>query len=357
MKIGIYSPIQEIVPPPKYGGTELIVSYLVEELVKRGNDVTLFARSESKTQAKLVSLGIDEEVVSVMEDRYIATYELALELAKMSKNFDLIHVHAGWRFLPFVPIIKAPTLMTYHGVFYEKFHPIFSYYNQVGYTSISNDQQQKAPKDLKFLDTVYNGIDIAQYHFIQKPDDYMLWVGRIVEKKGVDLAIQVAQRLDKKLIIAGNFVDDRPEDQEYRKKIESFIDNDRISYIGPVGGQEKYNLFANAHVFLNPIIWDEPFGLVVPEANAGGTPVVSFNRGAMSEIINDGENGFLCSAGDIDEFTLAVERIYQMSDDHYSSMRRNSRKFVENNFTIKKMVDGYESVYQKVIQDYKKENG
>lgn len=351
MRIAMLAPLQESIPPENYGGIELIIYHLVEGLIKRGHEVTLFARSESKTSAKLVSLGIDKSASELIEDRYISGYLLASELANMSDKFDIIHNHAGWRFIMFAPKMKAPVVTTYHNLFYEKFHPLLSLYKENPYISISIDQQKKAPSDLKFIDNVYNGIDPNSFSFSEQKGDYLYWMARVIEKKGAHIAIQVAKATGKKLILAGPKVDDRPEDTKYfQEMVEPFIDNDQIKYVGPVDHKQKEKLYREALAFLNPIDWDEPFGLVVPESNATGTPIISYKMGAMSELIKDGTNGFAVNPGDVNGFIDAVKKIDQMDSESYTKMRRNSRNFFEENFTVEKMVTGYEEAYKKVLR-------
>ncbi len=353
MKIALYSHLLEIVPPPKYGGTELIVYYLAEELTKRGHKVTLFARAESKTSAKLVSLGIKAKNVELTEDLYISFYKLSIELLKRQKEFDIINIHAGFRVLPFSSEIKVPHLMTYHNFFYDQFHSLYAFYKNTPATSISLDQQKKAPKEMNFVGNIYNAIEVEKFPFVEKPKDYLLWVGRIIKNKGPDIAIRVAKKLNKKLIIAGPFVDARPEDVVYGEKVKKMIDGKQIKWIGPIGGKKKYNTFAQAKAFLNPIRWNEPFGLVVPESNAGGTPILSFARGAMPEIIKDQKTGYLIKPDDINGMVKATQEIYTMPEAKYREMRKQCHKYAKDKFGIKRMVDDYEKVYKKVIQNWK----
>jgi glycosyltransferase involved in cell wall biosynthesis len=354
MKIGIVAPLQEIVPPDRYGGTELVVFNLIGELINRGHKVTLFARAESKTPAKLVSLGIDKSQVEVVDDRYINGYLLACEVIKRSSDFDIINNHAGWRFIFFAPKLRAPLLNTNHTLFYDKFHPILKTYSEYPYTSISMDQQKKAPKEIKFVKNIYNGIDKDAFKPSFEKGKYFFWMGRLIEKKGADIAIKVAKKLKKKLIIAGPIVKDRPEDiKYYEKKVKPYINNKDIVYFGPANHKEKTKLYRESLAFLNPIGWDEPFGLVVPESNACGTPVVSFRLGAMNEIMKDGVNGYSVNASDVNQFIAKTEEIIKLSNEEYIKLRKSSRKFFEENFTIDKMVDGYIEAYKKTIgKDY-----
>lgn len=350
MKIALVAPIQESVPPKDYGGIELVLYDLAENLVARGHEVTLFARSESRTSARLISLGIDSRQVELVEDRYIAGYNLACKVAEMSSEFDIINNHAGWRFLIFAPKMKAPVVTSYHNLFSDRFYPLLNLYKEYPYTSISLDQQKKAPKDVKFVQNVYNGINERSFDFVSEPGDYLFWMARIIIKKGADQAIKIAKATGKKLIIAGPTVSDRPEEWSYfKERVEPFVDDKQIFYIGPASFEQKVKLYGGAFAFLNPIDWDEPFGLIVPEANATGTPVISYNKGAMSELIKDGKNGFLVEPGNIDGMIEAVNKLDNLSPQEMLSLRQSCRNHFEENFTVKKMVDGYEEAYQKVI--------
>ena len=351
MKIALVAPLQEVVPPVKYGGIELVIYHLAEGLVKRGHQVTLFARAESKTSAKLVSLNIDSKQVELIEDRYIAGYNLACRVAEMSEEFDVINNHAGWRFLMFAPKLKAPLLNSFHNEFSNRLYPLFELYCEYPWTSISLNQQKSAPKSVKFLKNIYNGIDPEAFDFVEKPKDYLYWMARIVRKKGADQAIKIAKQTGKKLILAGPTVSDRPEEWEYWKtEVEPFIDGEQIKYLGPVNHQQKNELYGNALAFLNPISWEEPFGLVVPESNATGTPVVTYNMGAMNEIVRDGKNGFLIEAGQIDDMIDAIKGLDSLSLKDMMKLRRSCREYFENNFTIDKMVDNYLEAYRELIK-------
>lgn len=350
MKIALVAPLQEAVPPKGYGGIEQVLCDLADGLVKRGHDVTLFARAESQTSAKLISLGIDAKQVEQIEDRYIAGYNLSCKVAEMSDQFDIINNHAGWRFLIFAPKMKAPVVNSYHNLFAERFHSLLKLYKEYPYTSISLDQQNKAPKEIEFVRNIYNSIDESKFSFKTDSEDFLFWMARIVIKKGAYEAIQVAKATGKKLVLAGPLVTDRPEEEQYfKEKVEPYIDNKQIFYIGPADHAKKVELYGKALAFLNPIDWDEPFGLVVPEANATGTPVIAFNRGAMSELIVEGKNGFLVKGGDIDSMASRVKEISAMGQEEYRSLRKSSRQHFEENFTIQKMINGYEEAYEKVI--------
>lgn len=354
MKIIQIAPIWEKVPPKKYGGVELIVSNITEELIKKGHEVVLFATGDSKTRAKLFSVYPHSLCdSSITENKYYELLEIAqaVEFAEKQK-FDIIHSHLLNTGLVFSKISKIPMIFTLHGdLDTEQNIPgqkeILSNYKDANFVSISNKQRNGA-SELNYIDTIYNGIDLNFFDFNKKPKDkYLIFLGRISDKKGPIEAIQIAQKAGVKLKIAAKIDENKKE--FYNSKIKPQIDGKQIEFIGEVNPKERNQLLKNALCLLNPIKWEEPFGLVMIEAMACGTPVIAFDRGSVSEIIKDGETGFIIKSGDINGMAKAVRKIQEMSDSEYGKMRQNCRKHIEDNFSIEKMVSGYEKVYQKII--------
>ncbi len=354
MKIIQIAPIWERVPPKKYGGVELIVSNITEELIKKGHEVVLFATGDSKTRAKLFSIYPHRlRDSNIMENKYYEVLEIAqaVEFAKNEK-FDIIHSHLLSTGLVFSKISKIPMIFTLHGdLDTEQNVPgqreILSSYKDANFVSISDDQRNGAPK-LNYIDTIYNGIDLNFFDFNKKPKGkYLVFLGRITDKKGPIEAIQVAQKTGLKLKIAAKIDEDKEE--FYNSKIKPQIDGEQIEFIGEVNPKERNQLLKNALCLLNPIKWEEPFGLVMIEAMVCGTSVVAFSRGSVPEIVKDGETGFVVKPGDVEAMAEAVRKIQKMSDSEYSKMRQNCRRHVEDNFSIEKMVSGYEKVYQKIL--------
>lgn len=351
VKIAQIAPIWISIPPHGYGGAEVIISALADELVDRGHDVTLFASGDSTSKAKLYSVmekapGLTQSTMldAGFNMKHLYNYFMALE---KSSEFDLIHWHLSKDISPimFAPLIKTPSLITIHNHFGgDDVKEIIEHYKDVKYfASISNSHRKQFP--FEFIDTVYNGIDVNQYDFNDQPENYLVWIGRFVKMKGPDLAIKVALKMKMPLKLAAPI----DEGDYFKKEIEPYLGKDGIEYVGEVGPKEKNELLRKAVAFVNPIQWEEPFGLVVPESNACGTPIVAFDRGSMPEIIQDNINGFCVKADDLDAMAETLQKIVDMPKEEYLEFRKSCRKFAQEKFTIAKMVDGYESVYQKII--------
>lgn len=344
MKIALLAPPYLPVPPTGYGGTERIVYYLAEGLVKKGHEVTLFASGDSKTSAKLVStfpksLGNSGELKSkplLPLLQYTDCYSRASE-------FDLIHNHAQFLGLFFAEFVKTPVVHTLHCTLFPGETPEekrktalrFKHHN---FISISNNQREGLP-ELNWVATVYNGVDLSELPFNPNQGKYLLWVGRITQKKGPVEAIETAKRVGIPLKIAA-VIDpiDRP---FFEEKVEPLIDGGQIEFMGEISGEKKAKLYGGAIATLYPISWHEPFGLVMVESMATGTPVVAFNAGAVPEVVKDGVTGFVVD--NIDEMVAAVKRIDGIN-------RGECRKWVEEKFTMEKMVEGYEKVYEEILK-------
>ena len=357
MKIAQVAPIYVPIPPKKYGGAEWIVRHLCDGMVDRGHEVTLFASGDSQTKAKLVSAvdkapGMNKEIYLDLgySMRHMFNYFAA---AENQKKFDLIHWHVSKDIVPLMVsnFVQTPSVITFHNYHPQgKLDDLWNYnkknqHKNVHYISISNRYTKNLPFD--FYSTVYNGINVDDFTFNAKGGDYMFWMGRFLPIKGIDIAVNIAKKLNLPLKMGARELD--TELDFYNKKVKPHISN-KIQYIGELGLTEKNKAYGNAKVFINPILFDEPFGLVVPESMATGTPVIAFDKGAMSEIIKDGETGYLIKPGDIIGMTQAIKKIYDMPNSEYQKMRENCRKHVEQNFTVKRMLDGYEKVYKSILK-------
>lgn len=335
----------ERVPPQKYGGTELIASLLTEELVRRGHKVTLFATGDSKTKAKL---------------RYVfpkALYRAGVPWTNSSwpmlhvqacmeqaQEFDIIHNHFHYFGLTMGALVKTPVITTYHGDFEtaEKDpgkKAILEKNKRMPFVSISRDQRTHTTVGLHFVRTVYNAIDIHQFPFNPIPGNYLVWLGRITPKKGVIEAIRVAKKFGMKLFIAAKI--DVVDQEFYLKEVKPLLSKKHAEYVGEIGPTEKAKLLKNAYALINPIKWNEPFGLVMVEAQACGTPVVAYPNGAAPELILNGKTGYF--ARNVDGLVGALKKIPNLN-------RINCRKNVEARFTVEKMADGYEAAYLSVLQ-------
>ncbi|MBD2163290.1 glycosyltransferase family 4 protein [Calothrix membranacea FACHB-236] len=348
MRIAQIAPLWERVPPPGYGGIELVVGLLTDELVRRGHEVTLFASGDSISLAKLVSvhpraLRLDPNV------KECAIYEM-LQLGSVyerSEEFDIIHSHMGCAALPYANLVKTPTVHTLHGVFTCDNEKMFQYAKKQPYISISNSQRE-ARLGLNYVATAYNGIDVSSYQFHPKPSDppYLAFLGRISPEKGTHLAIAIAKKAGWHLKIAGKV--DVVDVEYYEKEIKPLIDGKQIEYLGEANHEQKNALMGGAVATLFPITWREPFGLVMVESMAAGTPVIAMKLGSTVEIIDHGKTGFLCE--NIEEFVKAIDKVTDID-------RQACRQHVENHFSLQTMTDSYEEVYRQILQKRFAQNG
>jgi glycosyltransferase involved in cell wall biosynthesis len=340
MRIAQIAPIIERVPPKRYGGTERVVWALTEELVKRGHEVTLFASGDSLTSAKLESVYPRALREARLKDLYGLNYFTLLNIGiayDRQDEFDVIHDHVVPHSLPAANLSRTPVITTMHGPFTGENRRLFQILKKPGVVTISNSQAFPAP-GINHLGTVYNGLHLADYPFGNEPEDYLLFVGRISMEKGVHLAIQVAQELDMRLIIAAKLETvDRPYFKEY---VEPWL-TDRIEWIGEVDEQKRNELMSKALCFLHPVTWREPFGLTLIEAMACGCPVIAMNLGSIPEIIQNGVTGFVVE--DIEGMVSAVEGVENID-------RRTCRDHALTNFSAEKMAEGYEQMYKKMLQ-------
>ncbi len=349
LKIAMVAPLAEAVPPEKYGGIELVVYYLVEGLVKKGHKVTLFANKKSKSSAYLDPAFVRPIKGDSMSSENINYCQKRIEYVyQKADQFDLIHNHDGFLSFLYSRSTKTPTITTWHApleITNKKKRKIILEYKNVYIISISNSQRKPLP-NLNYLATIYNGIDIKQFRFKEKPKNNFIFLGRFTPDKRADWAIYIAKKAGVKLELAGKIRNDKKMpyifDLDYwQKKILPAIDNQQIKYVGEVEPKTK-GRFLQAKGLLFPINWDEPFGLVMVEAMACGTPVIAFNRGSVPEVVTDKKTGFIISPGDLDEMIKTINKIDQIN-------RKDCRKHVEEKFTIEKMVDEYEKAYYKVL--------
>jgi glycosyltransferase involved in cell wall biosynthesis len=334
MKIAVLAPVAWRTPPRHYGPWEQIASNIAEGLIKKGVEVTLFATGDSVTAGTLDAIcekGYEEDRTQdakVLECLHISN------LMEKADQFDLIHNNFDFLPLTYSGLIKTPLITTIHGFSSPKIIPVYKKYNDRGYyVSISNSDRSP---ELKYIGTVYNGLDIRDFTFIEQPEDYLLYFGRIHPDKGTAEAIEIAKKSKRKLLIAGIIQDEG----YYKNKVEPFIDNEQIVYVGHAGPDKRKELLGKAAALLHPISFNEPFGMSVAEAMLCGTPVIAFNRGSMPELIKDKQTGFLVNT--VDE---AVEAANQLS----SINRKDCFDWASTNFSCDKMVDDYYRLYQEVL--------
>lgn len=346
MIIAQVAPLWERVPPPAYGGIELVVSHITNELVRRGHQVTLFASGDSQTLARLKAV-CAAAIRSDPSIKEYAVYEM-LELSQVyeqAADFDIIHSHIGIAALPIAALVKTPTLHTLHNSFTPDSRKLFNFHSRQPYISISNAQREL---DLNYIGTVYNGIDITDYPFQAQPQNppYLAFLGRLSPEKGPQHAISIAKQSGWRLKMAGKL--DATDKLFFEQEIAPQIDGKQIEYLGEVDDAHKAELLGNAAATLFPITWSEPFGLVMVESMAAGTPVIAINNGSVPEVIVHGKTGFVCQS--YAEMADIIPNALKLN-------RQDCRDHVAANFSVGRMVDGYEVAYQKLIASHISLNG
>ena len=339
MRIGMIAPLELRVPPVAYGGTELLVSLLTEELVKLGHNVTLYATGDSVTNAKLVSC-CSTFLRGSPRDKWVYNLQNVAACLENSENFDIIHNHTFTEGLSMAGLSKTPVLTTLHGILEPDWEELFLKYKG-WYNTISFSAKSLLPEKDRFAGVIYNAIDVDSYPFkTTAKKDYMLFLSRISHEKGPDIAIEVAKRMGRKLIIAGNI--DTKDVPFYEEEIKPQIDNDLITFIGEADYEKKRKLMSGAYCLLAPITWNEPFGLFMVEAMACGTPVVVFNRGSAPEIVIDGQTGFVVET--VDDMIEAVKNIGKID-------RARCRRHVKFNFDVPRLGQSYLDAYRMILEE------
>jgi len=333
------APLWERVPPTGYGGTEAVVSVLTDGLVRAGHNVVLRASGDSLTLAELRSVYPRSlRTADGIEDGTPYDWVHATQALADAREFDIVHNHAGEPVMALAALVDVPMLTTMHCLTTPDTEIVWEHYG--GYfNTISHAQLRASPglEKLKYAGVVYNAIDVASFPFSDQKDDYLLSLNRIAPQKGTHLAIEVARRAGQRLIIAGKV--DRVDRDYYETLVEPLVDGHDVVFVGEADARTKRELYAGASCLLNPICWEEPFGLVMVEAMACGTPVIAFARGAAPELIVDGETGFLVD--DVDSMVEALQKVESIE-------RVRCRRHVEENFDMTVMVEGYLRLYREI---------
>ncbi|WP_244818119.1 glycosyltransferase family 4 protein [Caballeronia sp. Lep1P3] len=343
MKIAQVAPLYESVPPIAYGATERIISYLTEALVALGHEVTLFATHDSHTRARLVSsaptaLWRDERVWDTTS-HHLRQLDAVI---RRSAQFDVIHFHTEPIHLPMQRFLSCPSVTTMHGRLLPADHgPLFETFADAPLVSISDSQRNGAPH-ANWRATVHHGLASGEMRYSNARGDYLLFVGRVMPEKRIDRAIEIARRAGLPLKIAAAV---HPGERAYFKEeiwplvtaSQSFVE-----YLGEVGGETRRALFANARALVFPIDWEEPFGLVMIEAMASGTPVIAFRRGAVPEVVEHGVNGFIVD--DVDQAVDAVRALGEIDP-------ARCRQSFEKRFSAERMARDYLAVYRDLIDE------
>jgi len=339
MRIARVAPLHESVPPKYYGGTERVVSYLTEELVRQGHEVTLFASGDSETKARLVaacprSLRLDKHCQNQMAHHFV----MLERVFRRADDFDIVHFHIDYLHFPLnrrQPITHVTTL---HGrLACPDLVPLYQEFCDMPVISISNGQREPLPW-ANWQATVYHGLPAEMYRFRAEPGNYLAFLGRVFPEKRVDRAIEIARQVGMPLKIAAKV--DRVDKDYFDSVIAPLLRNSPVEFVGEIGEGEKDEFLGNAYALLFPIDWPEPFGLVMIEAMACGTPVIAYRGGAVPEVMEEGHTGFVVEG--LDDAIEAVRPVPELS-------RKRCREVFEQRFTATRMAHDYVQIFERLI--------
>jgi len=341
LRIAQVAPLYESVPPKLHGGTERAVSYLTEELVAQGHDVTLFASGDSKTTARLVStypraLRLDKN----SKDHLVHHLVMLEEVFRRTADFDVVHFHLDYLHYPLSRRGNLSQLTTLHGrLDNPDLEALYREYLEMPVVSVSNTQREPLPY-ANWLSTVYPGLPLTLHALHEEPGDYLAFVGRISPEKRVDRAIEIARRAGLPLRIAAKV--ERADRAYFNREIRPLLDQSHVSFLGEVSEREKDALLGKARALLLAGDWKEPFGLVLTEALSCGTPVIAWRSAAVEEVLEHGTTGYLVD--DLTDAVAAVGRLDALS-------RRHCRAAFEERFSARRMARDYVALYQRLLAD------
>ncbi len=339
MRIALVAPLAEAVPPKLYGGTERVVSWLAEELVEQGHDVTLFASGDSETKAKLVACSPQGLRLSGIRDHTASHLAMLKEVRRRADQFDVIHFHIDLLQYPFFDDIAHKCITTMHGrLDVPDFMPVYHAYPSMALVSISDHQRSPMPPTANWLRTIHHGLGPQICPFNDTPDDYVAFLGRISPEKRPDRAIEIAKNAGVKLKIAAKV--DKADKDYFAEVIEPLLDNPLIEFIGEVNEEQKCGFLGRAKALLFPIDWPEPFGLVMIEAMSAGTPVIAWRNGSVPEVMEDGVSGAVVET--MEEAVAAVSRVCALP-------RAGVRASFEQRFTAARMAKDYVAAYEELL--------
>ncbi len=343
MRVALLCPLFESVPPQYYGGTERMVHYLARGLTEAGIEVTLYASADSSCEGVELVPTIDRPLrlrKTPVVDPYALNFKMLSDVARRASDFDVIHNHHDYWMLPLSRMVDVPFLSTIHGrMDLQSQRTVFPAYADSGYISISDAQREPLP-DLNWLRTIYHGIDISGLAFQRKAGGYLAFLGRIGDEKRPEWAIQLAKESGVPLKIAAK-IEGREGQDYYDTWVKPHVDGKFIEYVGEISEGEKSEFLGNALALAFPIDWPEPFGLVVIESLACGTPVLTRPCGSLPEITRDGVTGFS---------ELNIKRLSARVQDIPKIDRAGCRKWVEENFSLKRMTEDYIHVYRNLVE-------
>jgi glycosyltransferase involved in cell wall biosynthesis len=339
MRIAQVSPLHESVPPRGYGGTERVVAYLTEELVRMGHDVTLFASGDSQTSARLVPIVARSLRTDPLSVDALAHHIVMVEhVLRSAASFDIVHFHIDYMHFPLSRRLALPNVTTLHGrLDIPDLQPLYDEFSDMPVVSISN-AQRKPLLQANWVGTVPHGLPNDLFPLQHAPDGYLLFLGRISREKRVDRAIEIARRLGWPLRVAAKI--DAADRRYFEQEIEPLFTQPFVEFLGEVDGPEKAALIGGARALLFPIDWQEPFGLVMIESMACGTPVVAWRGGSVEEVVTPGQTGFIVDS--LDEAVDAVRRAVQLD-------RRRVRAGFEARFTAPRMARDYVAIYESTV--------
>lgn len=339
MRIAQVSPLYESVPPRLYGGTERVVHFLTEELVRQGHEVTLFASKDSSTSARLVSccdqaLRLNENCMDTLS-HHVLQMEMVQQMLPV---FDIVHYHVDYIHFPLARRAGKPHVTTSHGrMDIPDYRNLFGEFQEMPMISISKAQRQPLPLAY-WVGNVYHGLPDDLYTFHEQAGNYLAFMGRISPEKRVDRAIDLAKRSGIPLKIAAKIA--KYDQEYYEREIKPLMDHPLVEFIGEIGDHEKSDFLGNALATLFPIDWCEPFGLVMIESMACGTPVIAYALGSVPEIIEEGKNGFIVQSQE--EALRAIQKVDTIS-------RKKCRESFEDRFSAERMAKDYLAIYEQLV--------
>jgi glycosyltransferase involved in cell wall biosynthesis len=348
MKIAEVAPLFEAVPPRCYGGSERVVANLSEGLSRLGHEVTMFCSGDSSDSLGATVAPITPKALSAVtgderdfEYDWASHYQLFHKVAERQSEFDVIHFHTNFFHFPFLSLFNTPVVTTVHfRLDRPELFPLYRRFQSYPFISISNSQRAPLPS-ANWVRTVYHGLPSERFPFGDGSDGYAVFLGRLSPVKGPDKAIEISKRAGLKLKIAAKI--NEWEQDYFVQKIKPHIDGDTVEYLGTVNEHEKKDLLSKASVLLFPINWPEPFGLVMIEAMACGTPVIAFNHGSVPEVVDDGVTGFVVNS--VQEAVAAIKNLPSLD-------RRTVRSRFEQRFSARQMARDYLEAYEEVVQNH-----